>query len=239
MEFREDSTSNNTKEELTELLISNETSLFRSCYLAQRDTMRYHPDAGLTEPTFPISGNYHRIVKNSQAQSIAYYQQLNVVNGELYRYTESMEDLNWELLPDTMSIGSLKCQKAKINYGNRKWEAWFCPDIAISDGPYKFCNLPGLIVQVADTTDSWSFSLVGIHEIPPFDFDLRYLNQSVEMDKLDFYKHRKEFMANAVDRMLAAGVISFPDPATEVKMRKKSEEGIKQRNNPIELYPQP
>lgn len=187
LEYRNDSTSADTKEELTELLVSGEISLFRSCYAAQRDSIKYMPGSDFVgEPTIPISSNRYRIRKDSWGQRIDYYEEMDPISGEIWQYTEPEQ---------------------------------------------------GLIVQVADTTASYSYALVNIQEVPAFDINLRHFEQHEPMEKMEFYKKWKEFKANAVDRFVTASVISFSDPATEAHLRKLNTEGMKKQNNPIELYP--
>ena len=60
------------------------------------------------------------------------------------------DELNWKILPETIVITNLNCQKAEVEYGGRQWIAWFTSEIPISDGPYKFRGLPGLIIEVFD-----------------------------------------------------------------------------------------
>src|SRR3546814_19435070 len=40
--------------------------------------------------------------------------------------------------------------------------AYFYPNIPLSDGPYKFGGLPGLIVRIVDENEHWDFTLVSI-----------------------------------------------------------------------------
>jgi GLPGLI family protein len=51
-------------------------------------------------------------------------------------------------------IGNWEAQKATTEFGGRKWTAWFCEEIPLSDGPYKFKGLPGLIVKISDADNS-------------------------------------------------------------------------------------
>lgn len=70
------------------------------------------------------------------------------------------EKLTWKLLNETKKIQGYTCQKAILNYGKRKWEAWFTQEIPIQDGPHIFENLPGLIIQINDTRKQHSFLLI-------------------------------------------------------------------------------
>jgi hypothetical protein len=40
------------------------------------------------------------------------------------------------------------------------WTAWFTKEINVSDGPYKFSGLPGLIVKLEDDRGDYKFDLV-------------------------------------------------------------------------------
>ena len=40
---------------------------------------------------------------------------------------------------------------AKLEFGGRIWYAWYCKEYPISEGPYKFKNLPGLVFEIYDS----------------------------------------------------------------------------------------
>ena len=80
-------------------------------------------------------------------------------------YTEAMEPQAWEILPDTSVILGYPCQRAECDWRGRHYTAWFTEEIPISDGPYKFHGLPGLILAVRDSTDEYCWELRGI-EMP-------------------------------------------------------------------------
>ncbi|MGO1594994.1 MAG: GLPGLI family protein [Sphingobacterium sp.] len=73
-----------------------------------------------------------------------------------------MDNINWELSEQTDTIGDLVCQIPYTNFGNRNWKAYCNPEIPISDGPYKFSGLPGLIVRIVDGKGHWDFTLSSI-----------------------------------------------------------------------------
>ena len=51
-------------------------------------------------------------------------------------------------------------QKAVAEFGGRVWTAWFTKEIPLSDGPYKFSGLPGLIVKLEDDKGDYKFDLM-------------------------------------------------------------------------------
>lgn len=67
---------------------------------------------------------------------------------DYFLISEKLPKLNWEVLKDTLTILKYNTQKAKVNFRGRNYFAWFTSDIFISDGPFKFHGLPGLILKV-------------------------------------------------------------------------------------------
>ncbi|TDE06435.1 GLPGLI family protein [Flavobacterium hiemivividum] len=68
-------------------------------------------------------------------------------------------DSNWEVTPESKTIGAYLCYKAIFNkpfvnrYGENKINkivAWFAPNLPYSIGPKYFCGLPGLILEVTE-----------------------------------------------------------------------------------------
>ena len=86
---------------------------------------------------------------------------LNVrIGSDSYKVLEDRA-LDWKILPEKEKIGNWEAQKATTEFGGRKWTAWFCEEIPLSDGPYKFKGLPGLIVKISDADNSHVMELKG------------------------------------------------------------------------------
>lgn len=73
-------------------------------------------------------------------------------------YTEPLPQMDWGLEEGDTTICDYKCQKARTTFRGRTWTAWYTIDIAISDGPWKLCGLPGLILKAEDSKGDFSFS---------------------------------------------------------------------------------
>ncbi len=71
---------------------------------------------------------------------------------------------DWKYVEGDTTILTYSCQKAICSYGGRDYIAWFTPDIPISDGPYKFSGLPGLIVRLSDINKEHIFQLYKVKE---------------------------------------------------------------------------
>lgn len=80
---------------------------------------------------------------------------------DLAVYQEPLNgEMEWEIVPDSSRIVlGYNCLAATTTYHGRPWMAWFTPDIAVSDGPWKLHGLPGLILE-AYPTDGSQFRFV-------------------------------------------------------------------------------
>lgn len=78
---------------------------------------------------------------------------------------ETDDLVTWKLHNETKEKGGYLLQKATTNFGGRNWVAWFTKEISISEGPYKFRGLPGLIFEIYDTKDNFSFSLIKSYKL--------------------------------------------------------------------------
>jgi GLPGLI family protein len=104
------------------------------------------------EPTF---FDYY-ITKNIPEHKVYYYDR---VAGKQIYYQED-RPIQWEIGNGTEQQNGYPAQKAVANFGGRVWTAWFTKEINISDGPYKFSGLPGLIVKLEDDKGDYKFDLV-------------------------------------------------------------------------------
>ncbi|WP_326981724.1 GLPGLI family protein [Chryseobacterium sp. MYb264] len=105
-----------------------------------------------TEPTF---FDYY-ITKNIAEQKVYFHDQ--IASRQIY-YQED-RPVKWEITNVTEQQNGYPSQKATAYFGGRTWTAWFTKSIAISDGPYKFSGLPGLIVKLEDDKGDYKFDLI-------------------------------------------------------------------------------
>lgn len=83
-----------------------------------------------------------------------------------YVYQEPAGFLRWAIAPTTVTIAGYSCQRATATLGGRTWEAWFTRAVPVPEGPYKFCDLPGLIVKVGDTRGRFVYELQRVQQLP-------------------------------------------------------------------------
>lgn len=90
------------------------------------------------------------------------------------QYSEIIPKQNWTIYNDTLTIVGHLCQKATCNFRGRDYTAWFALDIPISNGPWKFGGLPGIILKIYDNKRLYTFECVkielGVFPIKKYDF---------------------------------------------------------------------
>lgn len=129
-------------------------------------------------------GETYHIFKNYLSGTITV---TDKVFNDHFRYEEK-EHQQWVLQPDKATVNGYTAQKATCTFSGRNYVAWFTTEIPVSNGPWKFGGLPGLIVKVEDTKAEFRFDLVGLRQIQdgqPLQIeDKRYIDAS----KSDFQR---------------------------------------------------
>lgn len=147
-----------------------------------------------------------------------------------YRYKEP-KALIWQISSDTSVIAGHTCQKATTNLGGRQWTAWFSPDIPFSDGPYKFCGLPGLIIKVTDSQNYFSFQLNSlINKEQNINFTV-YDEEPTPTTKAKFFKTMLEYRENPLPFIEQGIHITAGKDAIVQSVKNR----IEKNNNLIEL----
>lgn len=157
------------------------------------------------------------------------------IAGDKFYYTQKMDQFKWEILPEKKKIKDFEVQKAKTSFAGRDYVAWFTSEIPISEGPYKFNRLPGLIVKIADEDEYCVFELIGFKSLTAPVFDTEINKDSLEVDKARLKEIKEDFNANPLASLERLGISFGFKPGQREKMKKEHEEKLKKRNNPIEL----
>ena len=154
---------------------------------------------------------------------------------DYYRYTEDLSDVTWKILPETKEISGFKVQKAKTNFAGRNYTAWFTSEISISDGPYKFNGLPGLIVKIVDGNEYYVFELIGFKSLKDPIFDTESGEKYLETEKSRFLDIKREYNADPITAVGRMGITFGFEPGQKEKMDREHQKELKKENNPIEL----
>ena len=78
---------------------------------------------------------------------------------------EKMDGLfDWQLQRGDSVVCEYPCHKATTTFRGRTWTVWYTLDLPYSDGPWKFCGLPGLILHAYDSEGLFRFNCIGIEK---------------------------------------------------------------------------
>ena len=125
------------------------------------------------------------------------------LDGTFY-YTEDKTDFGWEVdFTQTKEIGGYTCHSAKGSYAGRDYQAWFTPEIPISDGPWLFCGLPGLILEVSSLDKEFLYTCMSI-QAGTGPITLRSLDAAFKTTRERFLKAKERYKVNP-----AAGVAAM------------------------------
>ena len=109
---------------------------------------------------------------------------------DLYKYEEELPQFDWQLEEGDTTLLGYTCHFASCQFRGRTWRAAYALDIPISEGPWKLCGLPGLILYAKDSKNDFTFVCDNLSSIarPMFIPDLRFSSMSPErkqyLDKL-------------------------------------------------------
>jgi GLPGLI family protein len=232
--YQPDSTDISSKQSEEMLLLTNKNvSIFQSKNGYIKDslllTIKNEPAQEINMldiSKFPKTQFHYKILKENSKDSITVYDKIYTDN---FRYSENKKNIHWEINSDTLTINGLKCQKATTSYSGRDYEAWFSNEIPISDGPYKFCGLPGLIVKISDFKRHYVFELTAKSEINQLYSNLKPTRNLFTTSKSVFFDKLKDYKKNIIERIAESGFTVDDEYKLEVKRK------LRKRNNPIEL----
>ncbi|WP_312391183.1 GLPGLI family protein [Chryseobacterium sp.] len=184
------------KSEIMYLDTSSSGSLYYSLNSFINDSTMI-ADAKLGKITMPIEDKINeRIIKTYPNYKIYFFTKLYI---EKYKVLDERIQ-KWKILNEKSMIENFQVQKATLDFGGRKWIAWFTTEIPIQDGPYKFHGLPGLILKMEDITKSHLFQLRGIKSLadnfmyPEIDKSKKY----IEINQKKYEKLFKDYRADPI-----------------------------------------
>lgn len=130
-----------------------------------------------------ISGKYRNettdiILRDRQNAEITFYGRVFI---DKYKYKEPQPDFNWQLSDETKTVCGTLCHKATCSFRGRDWTVWYS-DIPVSEGPWKFGGLPGLILEAEDSTKEIMFTALS----------LRKMQRPITMENLDYFNTTRE-----------------------------------------------
>jgi len=219
------------KSEYMVLYLGDEFSKYSSRAKTLSNQIVYSGNSASTSRS-ALTHFHYEIIKENKSAQLHYALKIPKMDDRFY-YVQNKNLFNWKIEEETKLIKEYKAQKATTSFAGRNYVAWFAPEIPISDGPYKFNGLPGLILEIYDTEKDWNFEFFGFEKLAPKKSFKLNLNQHVKTTKenlLDlWYRYRRDPM----------GYANNPNVTLTPEVQKKYVEAftkmLEKENNPIEL----
>ena len=136
---------------------------------------------------------------------------------------------NWKLEKDTATISGYYCQKAITRFAGRNYVAWFTTEIPLSEGPYKFNGLPGLIIKISDTRQQYNFKLISFEKLKK-GIKIEFPEKNyIRTTQKKFNKAKRDLLENFSGRLAQMGITTN---LSEKEIKKR----LKRNNNAIEIW---
>lgn len=104
------------------------------------------------------------VYKNYEKKEIVY--SFSPIQGRLGNFLkDTIRNQNWESTNEEKEINKRKCTKFILkSFFNTDWTAWIDLSVSINEGPWRFYDLPGLLVElIADNkTQKYTLQEIGI-----------------------------------------------------------------------------
>lgn len=94
----------------------------------------------------------------------------------MHLYEEQITDFKWKITQEKKEVLGYICTAATCKFRGREYTAWFTSEIPFSYGPWKFCGLPGLILEISDSEGDFSFVATGLQK-PQTQTDINWWNR--------------------------------------------------------------
>lgn len=243
--YLSDTTATTNKKYYSDILhlqIGSKSSKCFSYRTYQHDSIEAYSDGGLRE-------YYHKIFREAKDKGLSKkeYMQMLPIKGmttlvfknhpdgrttvldnvftDYFKYEEDINPQEWVLHEESAkNILGYKCQKATCKFRGREWTAWFALDVPISDGPWKFCGLPGLIMEVYDKGEQQYFCINGLQQVDSaeplyFGIDGKDVSKFQKVKRTDFLKSAYDYFRDPEKyRTMSTGIsFGFSPEKYEVK----------------------
>jgi len=216
------------------LMTDGVESLFMDYQVFVMDTLaKYHERIGTDIKTFfeinngKVKASPFNFQVKKKGTDYKIYERF-AFESYMYALEEKHKPL-WKIHGDKKSIGNYSVQKATTTYAGRDYVAWFTEDIPISEGPYIFSGLPGLILKVTDSQGYFDFEWVETRKDKNFRVEPKIPKNSINITYEKFMKARQSYYNNPVQYLENNG--------TNVRaagLADQIDENFKKRNNLIE-----
>lgn len=176
------------------LYVGSEKSFYISTNKIARDTLIHSENVSTSDlprlMSMPKPSTSQRFIKIPKTSTLVVYDE---ISSSKYTYSECLQ-MNWNIESDTIRMANQVLKKATTHYKGRDYIAWYNENIPISDGPYKFNGLPGLIFKVYDSEKQFSFEILNYKTLPKEKVvSVVYENKPIETTGKKFKESKYKF----------------------------------------------
>ncbi|MBA5246808.1 GLPGLI family protein [Marnyiella aurantia] len=196
---RDTANTQSLSQEVASLLIGEKTSVFKSTQKVIYDSLTLAE----VDKSIKNAGGGTVMLNLQNVPSPRIISEVYKDSDRVYIYDEVLKTgflypvdakLDWNILNETKIISGYTCRRAEVTFNRRSYTAWFTADLPFSEGPYIFKGLPGLVLEVSDSANLYSFQLAGLKKVvKPI-----VAPSGIETTHTKFSKVRSDFMGDPV-----------------------------------------
>lgn len=172
--------------------------------IGERRWREANPDSKGGDPTlaYRLTPSYYFYYPDSMRQVYTYR-----IIADDFLLSDGTCDNEWTVTSDEKQIGDYACRKATLDKGGRQWTAWFTTDLPCEAAPRDFNGLPGVIIELDDSTGevAWTFNGI-VNSIPEDKLFIKFPDSYREIDPARFEKLVKIFALSDHNYVQRAGL---------------------------------
>lgn len=212
------------------------TSIFRTEMRRRSDSLLANGKFGMG---YNANSQYELYLIKKTKESIVQKVYVSPLSRDRF-FISDFKQLDWKISPEMIKIGEYSCQKAQVEYGGRNWTAWFTKDVPVSEGPYLFHELPGLIIQIKDDAGDYDFKLTQVKKNNNNSLYEVKGGKEISWDQynsllIDYFNAPMSMVALGGKKVVTDDGVGGYKPVNERELTQKIQQNLIKNNNPIEL----
>lgn len=125
---------------------------------------------------------------------------IKTLDGDSYKIIQ--KNPIWRIYSEKKIWKNYSLQKAIAKINGREWIVWFSSEVPISDGPYLFKGLPGLVFEAKDNSGEFTFNLLSLQKNNlKNDYYPKILSKSIEITQEKYKKIYKAYILDPAKQL--------------------------------------
>lgn len=171
-----------------------------------------------TEMTIVVGDKYFiSSNKINLKEKTLYSTEQSVVLNDTFLVKEDLPNIIWNINYDeTFKIEGFNCKKATTYFRGRNYIAYYSTDLFVPVGPWKFINLPGIIIEVFDETRRYEWILSKVSGITLNEKELSK-NKPSQVLSLKQYHHLIDNFFNQRSKQIEQNLMTRAERGTFIQ----------------------